>query len=64
MTSLLKSIRSITNLFQLAPTLPQDRDTRYLSQATDLYDLERRMRELDAGRSSYKLLSDYDRYMH
>ncbi len=61
MISLLKSI---SHLFQISPSLPQDRDSRYLAQATDLYDLERRMRQLDAGRQPYDLPGDYSRFLH
>jgi hypothetical protein len=31
----------------------QDRDERYLADSVDVYDLERRMRQLDAGRESF-----------
>ena len=37
----------------LTPLSAQDRDERYLADAVDVYDLERRMRELDAGRESF-----------
>lgn len=41
---------SIIGLLTPASTL--ERDERYLAEAVDVYDLERRMRELDAGRTS------------
>lgn len=50
MTSLL---RALTGLFSRVPT-EQDRDAAYLAQAADIYDLERRMRQLDSvGHSLY-----------
>lgn len=37
----------------------QDRDDRYLSEATDIYDLERRMREVDTGRDAQYAVGSY-----
>ena len=45
MTSLFKAL---TGLFSFSPTHVQDRDAAYLAQATDIYDLERRMRQVDS----------------
>ncbi len=30
----------------------QDRDERYLAESVDIYDLERRIREIDSGRTN------------
>ncbi|MEP7058905.1 MAG: DUF3563 family protein, partial [Caldimonas sp.] len=47
MTSLLKALKG---LFAMSPAEPQDRDARYLAESIDIYDLERRMRQIDSGR--------------
>jgi len=46
MNALLSSIKSLFTVSQPH----QDRDEQYLAEAADIYDLERRMRELDSGR--------------
>jgi len=45
-------LQSIKNLFSVSSATTQDRDDEYLAEACDIYDLERRMRELDAGREN------------
>lgn len=60
MNSLLKSL---SHIFSLAPATPQDRDAQYLSQSTDLYDLERRMRQIDSGRDNRYAVGDYGIFM-
>ena len=45
-------LQSIKDLFFEPATLAQDRDTQYLADASDIYDLERRMRQLDSGREN------------
>lgn len=40
-------------LFDVSAKLTQDRDDRYLSESADIYDLERRMRQIDSGQSSH-----------
>lgn len=47
MFSLLQSIKS---LFKSSAMPAQDRDDQYLADACDIYDLERRMRQVDSGR--------------
>jgi Protein of unknown function (DUF3563) len=49
MFSLLQSIKT---LFSQSATPVQDRDDQYLAEASDIYDLERRMRQIDSGRSN------------
>ena len=56
-------LKSLTHIFSLSPTTPQDRDAQYLAQSTDLYDLERRMREIDSGRNSRHAVDDYGIFM-
>jgi hypothetical protein len=56
MTSLLRHLHDLFS-FDAVPT--QDRDDRYLADATDIYDLERRMRELDSGRQSFYALASH-----
>ena len=45
-------IESIKNLFSVSASPAQDRDDQYLAEASDIYDLERRMRQLDSGREN------------
>ena len=45
-------IQSLKNLFTLSASPVQDRDDQYLAEAADIYDLERRMRQLDSGRAN------------
>ena len=56
-------LKSLSGLFHLSPQAPQDRDAEYLAQATDLYDLERRMRELDSGRHNLYSIGSYGIFM-
>ena len=46
-------LASIKNLFSVSASPAQDRDERYLAESTDIYDLERRMRQVDSGQSVY-----------
>ena len=56
MFSILKSIKS---LFSISPSVEQDRDERYLAAAVDIYDLERRMRQIDSGRHNLYAIGSY-----
>jgi hypothetical protein len=56
MNSLLKSLK---NLFYVSATPAQDRDDRYLAESVDIYDLERRMREVDSGRHNLYAIGIY-----
>ena len=60
MFSLLQSIR---NLFDVSATPSQDRDDQYLAQAADIYDLERRMRQIDSGRHNLYAIGAYGIFM-
>lgn len=56
MFSLLKLIK---NLFNVSPSVEQDRDDKYLADSTDLYDLERRIRQIDSGRHNLYAIGSY-----
>jgi hypothetical protein len=43
---------SLKKLFQKSAHATQDRDAQYLAESADIYDLERRMRQVDSGRHS------------
>ncbi|MBS0445799.1 MAG: DUF3563 family protein [Proteobacteria bacterium] len=52
-------IQQLTQFFSFDAHPTQDRDDRYLAEAADIYDLERRMRELDSGRNGFYALSSH-----
>ena len=56
MFSILKSIKS---LFSVSASVEQDRDEQYLAQSVDIYDLERRMRQIDSGRHNLYAIGSY-----
>ena len=56
MFSILKSIK---NLFSISPSVEQDRDEQYLAASADIYDLERRMRQIDSGRHNLYAIGAY-----
>ena len=60
MSSLLQSLK---NLFDVSATPAQDRDDRYLAESTDIYDLERRIRQLDSGRHNLYAIGAYGIFM-
>ena len=60
MSSLFKSIK---NLFIVSASPAQDRDDQYLAQSADIYDLERRMRQLDSGRHNLYAIGSYGIFM-
>ena len=60
MSSLIQSLR---NLFDVSATPSQDRDDQYLAQAVDIYDLERRMRQVDSGRHNLYAIGAYGIFM-
>jgi hypothetical protein len=49
----------LKSLFQRSATTPQDRDEHYLAEAVDIYDLERRIRQVDSGRHNVYAIGDY-----
>jgi Protein of unknown function (DUF3563) len=60
MSSLFESIKS---LFTVSATPAQDRDDQYLAQSADVYDLERRMRQIDSGRHNLYAIGSYGIFM-
>ncbi len=60
MSSVFQSIR---NLFQVSASPEQDRDDQYLADSADIYDLERRMRQLDSGRHNLYSIGAYGIFM-
>lgn len=56
-------ISSLKNLFTISATPEQDRDDQYLAEASDIYDLERRMRQLDSGRHNLYAIGSYGIFM-
>ncbi len=60
MSSLMQSIK---DLFSASASPAQDRDDRYLAEATDIYDLERRMRQVDSGRHNLYAIGSYGIFM-
>jgi len=60
MNSLLKSL---SNLFTVSVTSAQDRDDRYLAESVDIYDLERRMRQVDSGQHNLYAVNAYGIFM-
>ena len=60
MSSLIQSLRT---LFDVSATPSQDCDDQYLAQAVDIYDLERRMRQVDSGRHNLYAIGAYGIFM-
>jgi hypothetical protein len=60
MSSLMQSIK---DLFSASASPAQDRDDRYLAEASDIYDLERRMRQVDSGRHNLYAIGSYGIFM-
>jgi hypothetical protein len=56
-------LASIKNLFHVSATPAQDRDDRYLADSSDIYDLERRMRQVDSGRHNLYAIGSYGIFM-
>ena len=56
-------IKSIKDLFNVSASPAQDRDDQYLAEASDIYDLERRMRQVDSGRHNLYAIGSYGIFM-
>ena len=56
-------IQSIKNLFNVSANPAQDRDDQYLAQSADIYDLERRMRQIEAGQRALTNSGPYGIFM-
>ena len=52
-------LESIKNLFNVSASPAQDRDDQYLAESVDIYDLERRMRQVDSGRHNLYAIGSY-----
>jgi hypothetical protein len=62
-TIMFSVFQSIKNLFNVSANPAQDRDDQYLAEASDIYDLERRMRQLDSGRHNLYAIGSYGIFM-
>ena len=60
MSSLMQSIK---DLFSASASPAQDRDDQYLAESADIYDLERRMRQVDSGRHNLYAIGSYGIFM-
>ncbi len=56
-------MHALSRFFSMSPPEAQDRDAEYLEQSTDLYDLERRMRQIDSGRHNLYAIGNYGIFM-
>jgi len=56
-------LQSLKNLFTSSASPTQDRDDQYLAQSTDIYDLERRMRQIESGRHNLYSIGSYGIFM-
>ena len=56
-------LNSIKNLFARFNNPQQDRDDQYLADAVDIYDLERRMRQIQSGRHNLYAIGSYGIFM-
>jgi len=57
-------LQSLANLFTASAKPPaQDRDDRYLAESVDIYDLERRMRQVDSGQHNLYAIGAYGIFM-
>jgi Protein of unknown function (DUF3563) len=52
-------LQSIKRLFTVSRSVEQDRDEKYLADSADIYDLERRMRQIDSGRHNLYAIGAY-----
>ena len=56
-------IQTLTGIFSLTSTGPQNQDDQYLAESTDIYDLERRMRQIEAGQRALTNSGPYGIFM-
>ena len=62
-TTMFSVLQSIKNLFDVSASPAQDRDDQYLAESSDIYDLERRMRQVDSGRHNLYAIGAYGIFM-
>lgn len=56
-------IKTLTGIFSLSTADTQDQDDQYLAESTDIYDLERRMRQIEAGQRALTNSGPYGIFM-
>ena len=56
-------LKSLAKLFSASATAARDRDDRYLAESVDIYDLERRMKQVDAGHHNLYAIGAYGIFM-
>jgi hypothetical protein len=56
-------LSSLASLLDFSPVSTQDRDEKYLADSSDIYDLERRMRQLEAGDANLGASGPYAIFM-
>ena len=56
-------LKSLSSLFSASATPAQDRDDRYLAESVDIYDLERRMKQVDASHHNLYAIGAYGLFM-
>jgi len=56
-------IKTLTGIFSLTSTDTQHPDDQYLAESTDIHDLERRMRQIEAGQRALTNSGPYGLFM-
>ena len=56
-------IKTLTGIFSLSTTEARNQDDQYLAESTDIYDLERRMRQIEAGQRALTNSGPYGIFM-
>jgi hypothetical protein len=56
-------IKTLSGIFSQSSTDTQDQDDQYLAESTDIYDLERRMRQIEAGQRALTNSGPYGIFM-
>jgi hypothetical protein len=56
-------IKTLTGIFSLSSMAQQNQDDEYLADSTDIYDLERRMRQIEAGQRALTNSGPYGIFM-
>jgi hypothetical protein len=56
-------IKTLSGIFSLSSTDTHNQDDEYLAESTDIYDLERRMRQIEAGQRALTNSGPYGIFM-
>ena len=56
-------IKTLTGIFSLSSMDRQNQDDQYLADSTDIYDLERRRRQIEAGQRALTNSGPYGIFM-